>query len=86
MSREIAMAEEKRKKKPYLQMLIFGSISLASYAVLFANEEWVTETYTKGGYYTAFPLVTAFWFSFTHGAFASNLLSVFGLEARKSRK
>lgn len=78
------MAEE--KKKPYLQMLIFGAISLASYVVLFAHEEWVTENYTKGGYYTAFPLVTAFWFSIMHGAFASNLLSVLGLEAKKRSK
>jgi hypothetical protein len=77
------MAEETKKKKPYMQMIIFGIISITSYAVLFKNEELVTETFTKGGYYAVFPIVTAFWFSFMHGAFGSNLLSVLGLEAKK---
>jgi hypothetical protein len=77
------MAEETKKKKPYMQMIIFGIISITSYAVLFKNEELVTEMFTKGGYYAVFPIVTAFWFSFMHGAFGSNLLSVLGLEAKK---
>jgi hypothetical protein len=36
--------------------------------------------------YTTLPIVTVFYFSFLHGAFASNVLSVLGLEAAKSRK
>jgi hypothetical protein len=74
-----------KKKKPYMQTIIFGVISLASYIILFSNEGLVTETYTKGGYYAAFPIVTAFWFSFIHGTFGSNLLTVLGLEAKKSK-
>jgi len=74
-----------KKNKPYIQTIIFGGISLASYIILFLNEGWVTDTYTKGGYYAAFPIATAFWFSFMHGAFGSNLLSVLGLEAKKSK-
>ena len=77
------MSEQKQKNKPYLQMIIFGIISLTSYVVLFSNEALVTDTFTKGGYYAAFPILTAFWFSFMHGAFASNLISVLGLEAKK---
>lgn len=77
------MSEE--KKKPYVQMIIFGLISLASYGALFTNERLVTEVFTRGGYYAAFPIVTAFWFSFMHGAFGSNLLSVLGLEAKKKK-
>lgn len=80
------MAEETKKKKPYLQTLIFGIISIASYIILFSNEGWITDTYTRGGYYAAYPILTAFWFSFMHGAFGSNLLSVLGLEAKKSKK
>lgn len=80
------MAKEIRKKKPYLQTIIFGVISLSSYIILFSNEGWVTENYTRGGYYAAFPIVTAFWFSFMHGTFGSNLLSVLGLEAKKSKR
>jgi hypothetical protein len=75
-----------KKKKPYLQTIIFGAISLTSYFVLFANEAWVTDTYTKGGYYAVYPIITAFWFSFMHGTFGSNLLTVLGLEAKKSKK
>lgn len=79
------MSEEKKKKKPYVQMIIFGIISLASYVALFSNETLVTEVYTRGGYYAAFPIVTALWISFMHGAFGSNLLSVLGLEAKKKK-
>ena len=80
------MEGQKKKKKPYVQMIIFGAISLISYIVLFANEAWVTDTYTKGGYYAIYPIVTAFWFSFMHGTFGSSLLSVLGLEAKKKNK
>jgi hypothetical protein len=73
------------KKKPYLKTIIFGIISLTSYIILFSHEAWVTDTYTKGGYYAAYPIATAFWFSFMHGAFGSNLLTVLGLEAKKKK-
>jgi len=43
----------------------------------------VTTTFTMGGWHTVFPVATAFFFSFIHGAFASNLLSVLNLEAKK---
>lgn len=75
----------KEQKKPVLKMIIFGIISIASYIYLFSQERLVTETYTKGGYYAAFPILTAFWFSFVHGAFGSNLLSVLGFEAKKKK-
>ncbi len=74
------------KKKPYLQTVLFGILSLASYIALFAHEEWVTDTFTRGGYYVVYPMVTAFWFSFIHGAFGSNLLSTLGLEAKVAKK
>jgi uncharacterized integral membrane protein len=71
------------KKKPVISMLIFGAISLTGYIILIRNQQWVTETYTKGGINTIWPIGTAFLFSFIHGAFASNFLSVLGLEAKK---
>ncbi len=77
------MANEQKKKKPYLAALIFGVISLGAYVLLFRNESLVTEKYTIGGWYTILPVGTAFFFSFIHGAFASNVLSVLGLEAKK---
>lgn len=71
------------KKKPVIPMLVFGAISLTGYILLIRNQQWVTEIFTKGGINTVWPIGTAFLFSFIHGAFASNFLSVLGLEAKK---
>lgn len=72
-----------RNKKPYGKMIIFGVMSACLYFALLTNEEWVTNTFTKGHWYTVWPIGTAFLFSFIHGAFASNFISVLGLEAKK---
>jgi hypothetical protein len=72
-----------KEKKPIFQMILFGALSLTAYIVLFKNQEWVTETYTQGGWHTFYPVLTAFLFSFIHGAFASNLLAVLGITAKK---
>ena len=71
------------KKKPYGGMIVFGAISLTGYVLLMKNQGWVSEEYTMGGWHAAYPVVTAIIFSFIHGAFASNLLSVLGIEAKK---
>ena len=71
------------KSKPYLKTIIFGAISLSAYVLLFTNEKLVTEIFTVGGWRGAYPVGAAFFFSFIHGAFASNLLSSLGLEAKK---
>ena len=71
------------KKKPYAGMVIFGALSLSGYVALLANQQWVNEVFTTGGWHAAYPVVTALIFSFVHGAFASNLLTVLGIEAKK---
>jgi hypothetical protein len=71
------------RKKPYVGMVVFGAISLSGYVALMANQGWVSEEFTMGGWHAAYPVVTAVIFSFIHGAFASNLLSVLGIEAKK---
>lgn len=71
------------KKKPVFPMIFFGAISLSGYILLMTHQQWVTETFTKGGINTIWPIGTALAFSFIHGAFASNFLSVLGLEAKK---
>jgi hypothetical protein len=71
------------KNKPYAGMVIFGAVSLVGYIALITNQQWVNETFTMGGWHAAYPVVTALIFSFIHGAFASNLLSVLGIEAKK---
>lgn len=71
------------KKSYTLPMVIFGAMSIGLYVALFRYQDWVTDTFTKGGIYTTWPILTAFVFSFIHGAFASNLLSFLGIEAKK---
>lgn len=72
-----------QKKKPYVKTTVLGVFSLASYIALFMNQGIIMEQFTRGGVYAALPIATAFYFSFLHGAFASNLISVMGLEAKK---
>jgi hypothetical protein len=74
-----------KKKKPYLKAVIFGVLSIASYVFLFKNVTLVMDNFTHGGWYAALPVGTAFYFSFLHGAFASNTLDVLGLEAKKKK-
>jgi TRAP-type C4-dicarboxylate transport system permease small subunit len=72
-------------KKPYLKALIFGVISITSYIILFQNVELVMDNFTRGGIYAALPVGSVFYFSFLHGAFASNVLEVVGLQAKKKK-
>ena len=71
------------KSKPYLKTIIFGGMSISAYVLLFTNEKLVTEIFTMGGWRWVYPVGAAFFFSFIHGDFASNLLSAIGLEAKK---
>ena len=71
------------KRKPVMPMVFFGAISLMLYLLLFYKQDLVMDAFTRGGVYTAWPICTALLFSFIHGAFASNFLSVLGLEAKK---
>jgi hypothetical protein len=70
-------------KKPVAQAIVFGILSIGSYAYLFMNKALVMDIFTRGGSYAAFPIVTMFYFSFVHGAFASNVIDVLGLQAAK---
>jgi hypothetical protein len=60
-----------------------GLGSVALYAAVFTNSDTVMKYFTKGGIFAALPILTVFAFSFVHGAFASNLWSLLGIEATK---
>ncbi|MBC8259026.1 MAG: hypothetical protein H8E38_08415 [SAR324 cluster bacterium] len=86
MDKTTTPLKPKHEKKQYRSvwlMLLFGAISLSAYLLLFMNEELVTDIYTKGNWYAIYPIVTALFFSFIHGAFASHLISSLGLEEKK---
>ena len=74
---------DNKKKKQVLIAVVLGLISILSYIIVLTNQEYVTEKFTKGGWYMFLPVAAAFYFSFLHGAFANNVLSIFGITASK---
>ncbi len=72
-----------QKNKPYLKTLVLGTISISAYVFLLKNQDLITTNYTMGGWHTVLPVGTAFFFSFVHGAFASNFLNLLGIKAKK---
>ena len=85
--RRMIMAQQygSLKKKPVVKMLVYGALSGVLYAALFWNQSAVTALFTRGMWYAALPIATAFAISFIHGHFTSYFWSVLGVEAtRKS--
>ena len=80
---ESIMAELENKKKPVGKMVGYGIGTAILYTAVFMNADMVTTYFTRGSWYAALPITTVFVFSFVHGAFASNLWSVLGIEAQK---
>ena len=78
---EKTMGEEIRKKKPIGKTVGYGAVTAALYAAVFTNADTITNYFTKGSWYAALPIATVLIFSFAHGAFASNLWSLLGIEA-----
>ncbi len=82
---EQVMAKEHVQSKGKLlgKTVALGLGAAALYAAVFLNSDLVMKYFTKGGIYAALPVATVFLVSFVHGAFASNLWSVLGIEATK---
>jgi hypothetical protein len=79
MAKELAA----KKSKPVGKTILFGLGTVAMYAAVFTNTDTIMKFFTRGGWYAALPIATVFVFSFVHGAFASNLWSTLGIEAKK---
>jgi len=73
-------------KSLLIKTLLTGVATGALYWALFQNQEVVMHHFTRGGIYAALPVGTAFVFSVVHGAFASNLLSLAGIQAKVTPK
>jgi hypothetical protein len=84
---EQIMANEQHEKaskgKLISKTIACGLGAAVLYAAVFTNTGTIMKYFTKGGIYAALPIVTVFIFSFVHGAFASNLWSLLGIEAAK---
>jgi hypothetical protein len=79
----MAQNYEKLKKKPVGKMIAYGIASVGLYAALLLNQSAITAFFTRGAWYAALPIATAFAISFIHGGFTSYFWSVLGVEATK---
>ena len=74
-------------RKPWLPLILSGTASAACYVALFAYEHEVMAAFTRtDGWYPVLPIVTAFVFSFAHGAFTGYFWEVLGVRARQPQK
>lgn len=81
--KDMANEQNTQKEKQTLTTIGYGILTAAMYAAVFLNADTVMKFFTKGGLYATLPIATVFVFSFAHGAFASNLWSLLGIEAHK---
>jgi hypothetical protein len=79
----MAQQYENLKKKPVGKMIAYGIASVGLYAALLLNQTAITALFTRGAWYAALPIATAFAISFVHGGFTSYFWSVMGIEATK---
>jgi hypothetical protein len=82
----MSLGEDNHAGRPIGRTMLFGVLTAGCYGALFLNADTVMRYFTRGAWYAALPIATAFLFSFVHGAFASNLWSLLGIEARKTQK
>jgi len=80
------MAQEMTKKQALVRMIGFGIASAAVFGTVFHFASPITEIFSRGGMYAALPIATVFLVSYVHGAFASNLWSALGIEAKRPAK
>jgi hypothetical protein len=73
-----------KNSRNYLKTALLALASIGLYTALFANQAAVMTYFTKGSFYAALPILTAFAFSVVHGAFAGQCLETLGISARKS--
>ena len=67
-------------------MIVMGIISIALYATLLLKQDLINNTFGKGGIYAFLPIITAFVFSYFHGAFTGHFWTVLGVEASRKKK
>ncbi|MBG3877421.1 hypothetical protein FVW20_10410 [Desulfovibrio oxamicus] len=70
-------------RKPWGKTIIFGILSAALYAGVFAFADTIAAHFAQGSYWAAGPIATVFLFSYVHGEFTGNLWSVLGIEATR---
>jgi len=74
---------QKKRNKPVGKTILWGALSLGLYAAVFSHGTTLTRLFAQGSWYAILPIATVFLFSLVHGAFASYIWSLLGIEARK---
>mgnify|MGYP001572009965 FL=1 len=74
------------RKKPIGKMIFMGILSVALYAVLLMKQDAINSYFGRGGIYAFLPIITAFVFSYFHGAFTGDFWTVLGVEAKKKKE
>ncbi len=77
--------KENKKGKPVGKAVIFGVLSIAIYACLYAYEASIIDNFAKGGFFAFLPIAAAFLVSYVHGSFTGSFWSLLGVEASKKR-
>lgn len=73
------------KSKLMTQLIFWGLISGAAYALVFLNQKIVLDYTTRGGVYALLVVGMALAFSFVHGSFANYLVEAMGFKAAKKK-
>ena len=71
-------------RKPYVELVVSGFVSASLYLLLFLYEKEIMQAFTRAdAFYPALPIITAFAFSFAHGAFAGYFWEVVGIRGKR---
>lgn len=71
------------KAPQFTRMLIYGTLSLALYFLLYFFEDEILAFTSKGRWFFISPVIIAFIFSFAHGNFTSYFWDMLGIKAKK---
>ena len=74
----------KKRNNQARKTLLFGLLSITLYAAVFSHGTAVAQFFARGAWYAILPILTVFLFSFIHGAFASHVWTLLGIESRKT--
>ncbi len=84
-----AQAEAKKKVAAQgskaVKAALWGLGSACLLALVFVNEDLVTDLFTRGKWFAALPIASVFIFTFVHSAFAHNFLSALGIEPKRKK-
>ena len=69
-----------------IQTLLFGSLSILLYFLLYYFEQPILDLSKQGGWYFLIPISMAFVFSIVHDAFTAHFWDLFGVKAKSVKK